>query len=596
MKLSLPWKWFVSLAALLTMLLGITNVCIDSYLPPFLVEKIQEDLERDTLLTREIIAPLLSQTPVPLAPINALAHKLSIATGLRVTVIAPDGVVIGESDKAMDQLDAIENHLERPEIQGALRHGLGSATRHSATIGMDLLYVAVAVRENDQPTSTLHGFVRVALPLHQIQRTTARVRWIVAMASLAAALLALPLAFWMSRRITQPLLRMREMARGVAHGDFSKKSPANLKGELGELSTALNQMAVQLDARLRELAVEKADLAAVLASMTEGVLVVDATGKVRLANQALRAQFQIGEEGPGKTVLEVFRCAPLQELMTEASRCRDVVARELTFFNPGERFFAVHAVGLQSGDGSCAGVVAAFHDITRLKQLEGMRREFVANVSHELRTPLSVIKGYVETLLEEPPPDAATQERFLRTIQKHADRLEALIADLLTISALESQRAELHFEPLPLRAAIGTAVEELGGRIREKKMTVSLEIPPALPEARADGEKLRQVLVNLLDNAIKYTPTGGRLGVSVCQKGAALEICVADNGPGIDPGHLPHLFERFYRVDKARSRELGGTGLGLSIVKHIVEAHGGRVWVESQPGQGSRFFFTLPKI
>jgi len=240
-------------------------------------------------------------------------------------------------------------------------------------------------------------------------------------------------------------------------------------------------------------------------------------------------------------------------------------------------------------------VVVVFHDITRMRQFENTRKEFVANVSHELRTPLSIIKGYVETLLDEQPPDEQTARQFLQTVQRHSQRLEALIADLLSISALESQQARLNFEPVSMRAAAQSVVDELTRQASERSVAVSLEISESLPAVRADARRLHQVLFNLLDNAIKYTSSGGHVIIRAGEKDGFIEAAVADDGPGIGPEHLPHVFERFYRVDKARSRELGGTGLGLSIVKHIVQSHAGRVWAESQMEKGSTFYFTLPR-
>jgi two-component system phosphate regulon sensor histidine kinase PhoR len=264
--------------------------------------------------------------------------------------------------------------------------------------------------------------------------------------------------------------------------------------------------------------------------------------------------------------------------------------RELSFVAPADRTFVVNAAALRNHGGT----VVVFHDITRLKQLENLRKEFVANVSHELRTPVSVIRGYIETLLEKPAPDAATARQFQETIQKHARQLEALIEDLLNISALESHQARLEFEPVALAEVAAAATEQLRRQARDKNIAIAVDLPTTLPSVRCDRQRLQQVFVNLLDNAIKYTQAGGRVGVSAQVAGTELEVSVADNGPGIAAEHLPRIFERFYRVDKARSRELGGTGLGLSIVKHIVLAHGGRVWVDSTVGHGSRFYFTLP--
>ena len=586
-KLSLQWKWFVGLAVLLAALLGVVNLGLDLTLPPYLIARIRTDLEREARLVREVCAR------IPASEANPVAHDLARKTGLRVTVIAADGTVIGESDKSPDEMTRMENHLYRPEVQEAFRQGVGSIIRPSATLGVDLMYVAVlATNAFPGAEAAPPTIIRVALPLHEIAQTTGRVRRIVAAASVAVALVALPLVFWLARRTTQPILRMRDVAGRVAQGDFSERTTVRGSGEVEELAAALDEMSAQLEGRLRELRQEKADLGAILANMTEGVLVTDAAGKIRLANNALCRQFQLDAGTLGKTVLEVFRNVALQELVAATGREPNGAARELTFLGPEERVFEVNAAGLR-GEGT--GVVVVFHDITRLKQLENVRKEFVANVSHELRTPLSIIKGYVETLLDEQPPDAATSRQFLQTVQKHSRRLEALIADLLSISELESQQARLNLAPVALRPTVEAVLEELRQRAADKKMTVALEIPDHLSTVRADSQRIHQVLLNLLDNAVKYTSSGGRVTVTARETGADVEVCVADNGPGIAPEHLPRIFERFYRADKARSRELGGTGLGLSIVKHIVQAHGGRVWAESTLGQGSAFHFTLPR-
>ena len=590
MKLSLPSKWFLGLAILLTDLLLVVYVAIRITLPPYLVRQIEGDLRRDAVVVREVFESENRTGHLDATEINRLSHDLAKKTGLRITVIMPDGTVIGESDRPESDLKNIENHLQRPEVQQALRDDIGSATRHSETIGVDLLYVAVPVR-NDK----IVGIVRVAMPLVEIQHTTARVLHTVGVSTMFVGLAAVPILYWLSRRVTRPILQMREVAGRVAHGDFTEKAPVRAGGELGELATALNDMSSQLAARIRELSAEKADLSAILAGMTEGVLVVRPDGRIRLTNQALRSQFAISEEAIGKTVLEAFRNVSLQELVSEVIQKGDVAARELTFLTPNERAYELSATRLQVHLDPLTGVIVVFHDITRMRQFENTRKEFVANVSHELRTPLSIIKGYVETLLDEEPPDPETARQFLQTIQRHSRRLEALIADLLSISALESQQARLNFEPVSMHAAAHSVIDELARQAFERFVTVSLEIPLQLPAVRADAQRLHQVLFNLLDNAIKYTPSGGHVTIRGCEKDGFIETTVADDGPGIAAEHLPHVFERFYRVDKARSRELGGTGLGLSIVKHIVQSHAGRVWAESQIEKGSTFYFTMPR-
>ena len=590
MKLTLPSKWFLGLAILLADLLLVVYFGLRLTLPPYLVRQIEGDLRRDAVVVREVFESQLKTKNPDAGEINRLSHDLARKTGLRITVIGPGGTVIGESDKPESELKNIENHLHRPEIQQALREDIGSAMRHSDTIGVDLLYVAVPVRGDN-----LVGIVRVALPLVEIQRTTARVLHTVAVASVLVGLATAPILYWLSRRVTRPILQMREVAGRVARGDFTEKAPARVSGELGELAAALNDMSSQLAAHIRELSEEKADLSAILAGMTEGVLVVRPDGRIRLTNQALRSPFAINEDAVGKTVLEAFHNVSLQELVSEVIQEGDVAARELTFQTPNERAYELSATRLQDHQGVLSGVVVVFHDITRMRQFENTRKEFVANVSHELRTPLSIIKGYVETLLDEQPPDEQTARQFLQTVQRHSQRLEALIADLLSISALESQQARLNFEPVSMRAAAQSVVDELARQASERSVAVSVEVPESLPAVRADARRLHQVLFNLLDNAIKYTSSGGHVTIRAGEKDGFIETAVADDGPGIGPEHLPHVFERFYRVDKARSRELGGTGLGLSIVKHIVQSHAGRVWAESQMEKGSTFYFTLPR-
>jgi len=592
-KLGLPFKWFTALAGLLAALLLMVNIAIEFSLPRFLVDRIRENVQRQAVLARAIFAPKLPAPASPDSEINRLAAELSRQTGLRVTIMSADGVVIAESGKPPDQLLQIENHLQRPEVQDAIRDGVGSATRRSDTVNVDLLYVAVACRG---PGDQVTGFVRVALPLDEVKQVVTHVNHTVALASVIVGVLAIPLLFWTARKTTLPLLKMRDVAARVAQGDFSKRAPTGLRGELGELSVALNNMSAQLEARLREITQEKAELSAILGGMSEGVLVLGGNGKIRILNNALRHWFQIGDEAIGHTVLEVFRSVPLQEVVTEAATCDEVQLRELTFVKPDDRTFAVVASCLRGDRGECTGVVVVFHDITRIKQIENMRKEFVANVSHELRTPLSIIKGYVETLLDEHPPEPAAATQFLQTIQRHTRRLEALLSDLLSLSALESQQARLNFESLSLREVAQAVANELDHQAKAKSIAIHVGIQAEFPAVRADAHRLHQVFFNLLDNAVKYTQTGGRITVTAGDaEKDNVTVCVADNGPGIAAEHLPHVFERFYRVDKARSRELGGTGLGLSIVKHVILSHGGRVWAESEPGKGSRFYFTLPR-
>ena len=328
-------------------------------------------------------------------------------------------------------------------------------------------------------------------------------------------------------------------------------------------------------------------------SMVEGVILLDRAGRIQLVNQSLEKQLGLSTDVRGRTLLEAFRRPELAELQARLETERKVLSCEIEVGGTEARCFEVSAATVYDREGRAQGSILVFHDLTRIRQLENTRREFVANVSHELRTPLSLIKGYVETLLDGAISDPELSAKFLQTIDRHSNRLTNLIEDLLTISRLESGQITLQLRTVPLRPFATALIGELQARARERGTTIVNEIPEGLA-GRADPDRLEQVFVNLLENAIKYGRAKGRVIVKGRAVNSHVELCVADDGPGIPAEASERVFERFYRVDKARSRDAGGTGLGLAIVKHIVQSHGGKVWVESEPGQGARFYFTLP--
>jgi two-component system phosphate regulon sensor histidine kinase PhoR len=356
------------------------------------------------------------------------------------------------------------------------------------------------------------------------------------------------------------------------------------------------QMTALHDEHARAAAQARAEQQTLFNSMVEGVVVLDDRGRIRLANQTIESIFGVTADIRGKTVLEAFRLHELQELVNRAFIEGHVVGAEIELPVLEKLCLQVNAALFLDPAGRRQGVVLVFHDLTRLRQLESTRQEFVANVSHELRTPLSLIKGYCETLIDGAKDDPAVALRFLQTIEKHADRLTFLIEDLLTISRLESGQIVLNVQPVELAPLVQHLLDERQSRVKDKTVTVQNETPAGLV-VRADADRLEQVLLNLVDNAIKYGGLDVRVAVGARRTEEGLvEIHVADNGPGIAPEHRERIFERFYRVDRARSREQGGTGLGLAIVKHIVQSHGGEVWVKSEVGQGSTFYFTLPLV
>jgi two-component system phosphate regulon sensor histidine kinase PhoR len=400
---------------------------------------------------------------------------------------------------------------------------------------------------------------------------------------------------FLSYLVSSPLLKMAVIARAMAKGDFSVKPSLVSGDEIGELAGALAHLSDEIQEKIETIKEEAAKLDAVLCSMSEGVMVSDEKGEVLLMNPSFRKTFLIEGEPRGRKVWEVVSHRALLE-MSEGliSGTATSAGRDVEINVPDERVLKVNAAAVLK-DGKFSGAVMVFHDITELKRLEHVRQDFVANVSHELRTPVANIKGYAETLLEGALDDKDSARQFVGIIAENGRRLEDLINDLLDLSKIESGKLPLLFSSLNVAQLIRKAAAILEKNIRDKHLSLEIRIPEDLPRISADEARLMQVFINLIDNAIKYTLAGGSLLIVAEDNERQVRIDVIDTGVGIPERDLPRIFERFYRVEKARSREQGGTGLGLSIVKHIVQAHGGQVWASSAPGQGTTFSFTIPK-
>jgi two-component system phosphate regulon sensor histidine kinase PhoR len=402
--------------------------------------------------------------------------------------------------------------------------------------------------------------------------------------------------YFLARDLVGPIHRMMEIARRLSGGKLGERVEAKTGDEIAEFATLVNQMAQELEIKVNTLSEERTQLSAILSSMVEGVMVLDCRGNILLVNTAFERMFHLGgQKAAGRLAMEVLRHYPLIELIKTILDTQTSQSQEVVIQAGQERVFQVQVSVAPNCREQEVCAVLVFHDITEIKRLERVRKDFVANVSHELRTPLTAVKGYIEALLDGAKDDPKQCLEFLQILQKHANRLNNLITDLLVLSQIESGKYHWKQEQVKAAEIVDRAISVLKPIAENKKQSISVLLPSDLGPLVGDPEKLIQVLINMLDNAIKYTPDHGKIGLEVRQAGDAIEISVSDTGIGIPKKDLSRIFERFYRVDQARSRELGGTGLGLSIVKHIIEAHGGKVSVESELGKGSRFVLTLPR-
>lgn len=522
---------------------------------------------------------------MPESELEAWARKTEELASARITIISPDGRVLADSQRGPETM---ENHNSRPEVQQARSGGMGSAVRHSATLNKDLCYVAIPFGYQGGQDYVL----RMAVPLAELNDAIQAVRWRILLATLIAAGGALAIAWIVSRNFTRRIRALQSFAEGLVTDRLSDRLPTKPDDELGLLSSSLNRMAEQLQQLVERQRLEVARREAILTSMVEGVLAVDADLRITFCNRAfaelLGLDASIAESTP---LSEVVKDPELQQILTTAVISGDSLRQKLQLSIAEGRSFEVQSAPLATV--SRRGAVAILHDITDIERLERVRRDFVANVSHELRTPLTAIRGYAETLLDGALEDPENNRRFVEIIQAHAMRLNNIASDLLTLSELEAGKLTGDMEPVPLGEAVAAALRTVEPAARLQNVQLNVDrIDPAT--VFGDRTRLEQMLVNLLDNAIKFNREAGQVHIEVIQEARRVRIRVTDTGIGIPAGDINRIFERFYRVDKARSREVGGTGLGLSIVRHIVERMGGVINVESQLGAGSAFTVELP--
>ena len=508
------------------------------------------------------------------------------ASGVRVTVIASDGKVLGDSQS---NIQTMENHADRPEIRDAFAKGDGQSSRHSVSVDKNLLYYAVRYSVSGGPPVVF----RFALPQQAVDQELWEFRRRLWLASLVMLFVTGIASLLISQSFSGRVERLEKFSLRVAEGDFRPIEADRTGDGLEALAVSLNATAARLDRTIRTLTEERNLSSAILGSMVEGVAVVNSSERLLFANTGF-AEI-LGLDVPpqsGSALVEVVRQTELLEAVRAVVKGEPRVETEIVTGTLRQHFFAVTVASVRAAD--TLGAVIVLHDITELRKLERVRRDFVANVSHEFKTPLTAIQGFAETLLGGAIDDPQNRLRFLEIILEHSRRLARLTDDLLKLSKMDADKLELEIRRLSVAQFVESCIETTQRTAAEKDLRVSVNLQQPLPDIAADRRRLAEVLQNLLDNAMQYTPAGGQIMVGASANGAEVTITVSDTGIGIPQADQSRIFERFYRVDVARSREVGGTGLGLSISKHLVEAHGGRIWVESEVGQGSQFHFTVP--
>jgi two-component system phosphate regulon sensor histidine kinase PhoR len=584
------WKLFFSYLLIVLIPFLAAERYISSHLKDRLLQQVEDHLSKQASILKGIIEKEYADQR-PSFELDTLMKNMAKDLNERITFIDYQGTVLADTEIDPEDLRSIEDHSRRPEFVEAFKTARGMAIRYSTTLNMDMMYLAVKVA----PRGEFLGVIRVSVPLTQVKSLIRSTEYSLAIAFVLCAFLILILNIFVSRRLSQPVEEVTRAAEEISKGNFDVKAPHGAKGELGALGDSINVMASEIKKRVHEITQEKETLMTILRGMSDGVMVVDAQGRIILINSVLEELLQKRSDVGGKTPVEVIRSAELQNGFDRVLEKGETLSMELSLAtSQTDNVFAVTIARLMHQD-KPGGAVAVFHDITELKRVEQMRKDFVANVSHELRTPLTSIKGYAETLCEEGIEKNSQAQSFAQIILKHANRLSVLVHDLLSLTQLESQSTPMHRNEVDLCKVLDSAVLVVKPAAEAKNLHISTESIPEMTMVWADRDQIGQALVNFLDNAVKYTPEGGSITVSVTDAEDEVQVTVEDTGIGIPREDLNRIFERFYRVDKNRSRELGGTGLGLSIVKHIIQSHSGRVWVNSELERGSAFSFSLPK-
>jgi two-component system, OmpR family, phosphate regulon sensor histidine kinase PhoR len=586
-KRKLMWQLYPSYLIIIVISLTAMALYTSRTLRAASYERLVESLKVEADIVEQLVSGRLSVERS--AELEALLKKLGRKIPTRITVVTPTGLPLGDSQKDPANM---ENHASRPEIKEALAGKMGIATRYSSTLGMNMIYVAIPVMVNGRPV----GVVRTAVPVSTMRSTLSILYKEIFAGGIVIVLLAAIIGFYAARKISRPITELKRGAVRFAEGDLHYRLDVPNSEEFAALAEAMNAMASQLHSRIATITHQRNELEAVLSGMVEAVLVIDNHENIRSVNQAAERLFQINSDKvKGRKVQEAIRNTDLRRFVTETLSREESLEGDIVILGDPEKFLQAHSAILRDSDGKTVSALVVLNDVTRLKALENIRRDFVANVSHELKTPITSIKGFLETLRDGALKDPEHAERFLDIIIKHADRLSAIVDDLLSLSRIErdAEKGEIELQDRPLAEVFDAVGKACRKRAQLKNIELELETADGIV-AKINATLLEQAIVNLVDNAVKYSDSGQTVMVRVEKTPEEVVIKVVDEGSGIPRDQLERIFERFYRVDKARSRKVGGTGLGLAIVRHIVSAHGGRITVESSVGRGSTFSIYLP--
>jgi len=603
---SIRWRLSLPFLFLILILMVVLFVYVTSFVRDLQIENERERLRIDAQLIGEAVAASLADD-TSATVYDPIVDRYARLLDARVTIIGLDGTILGESHRSRGGLDSV---LSRLEVRGALADGVGSQIRYDSPSGLDAIYVAVLVRHEDRPV----GIVRLAMPADQARAEIASLRRALLFATLVATLVAALTSVVIAERTIWPVIQLTRLAERLAQGQLNARLLLNSRDELGVLARAFNHMADQLEEKMTSLAEEESLVSAILDSMADGVIITDDEGSVRLINPAAaRLLGAHRERALGRSFAQAVRQHQLIDLW---HRCHELGEEQSIAVEVGRQGLFLQAIARPFRAASSEGYLVMLQDLTRVRRLETVRRDFISNISHELRTPLAGLKALADTLragaLEDPP----AARRFLDRIEVEVDALTQMVEELLELSRIESGRMPLRLRPTPVAEVVLPPVERLKPQIERADLSLDVDLPEDLAPILCERERVQQVVTNIVHNAIKFTPAGGRISISgrmlevgadgqavpgvyglepgTIPAGTWVVLSVRDNGIGVPAEDLDRIFERFYKIDRARSG--GGTGLGLAISKHIVQAHGGQIWAASREGQGSTFYFALPAV